>query len=79
MVTVRSLGNGGCAGLKETGYCVCSAADTVRVRDAVSRLSAGRIHLMVSRLPYKCPPVMYEWALVIDDMLRRRGVREKYV
>lgn len=45
------------------------------LRDRLTALSEGRICLVVSRLPYKCPPAPYEGALLIDDLLRERGAR----
>jgi sulfide:quinone oxidoreductase len=36
----------------------------------------GRVVVAVSALPYKCPAAPYEAALLLDDELRRRGLRE---
>jgi sulfide:quinone oxidoreductase len=35
----------------------------------------GRVVVTVAALPYKCPAAPYEAALLLDDELRRRGVR----
>lgn len=37
----------------------------------------GRLVVAVSALPYKCPAAPYEAALVLEDALRRRGLRER--
>ncbi len=42
---------------------------------AVEAFRGGRVVVAVSSLPYKCPAAPYEAALLIDDELRRRGVR----
>mgnify|MGYP000227015504 CR=1 FL=1 len=47
-----------------------------RLRDALRRFRGGRIVIAVSRLPYKCPPAPYEAAMLIDALLRERGLRK---
>lgn len=41
----------------------------------VASIDRGRIGIGILGLPYKCPPAPYEAAFLIDDLLRRRGVR----
>ena len=48
-----------------------------RLGEALRGFSGGRVVVAVSGLPYKCPAAPYEAALLIDDALRRRGVRER--
>jgi sulfide:quinone oxidoreductase len=51
--------------------------DAVERRAAeVQGLSRGRLVVGILGLPYKCPPAPYEAAMLLDDLLRRRGVRE---
>jgi sulfide:quinone oxidoreductase len=38
----------------------------------------GRIRFVVSNLPCKCPPAVYEGALMLDDHLRRRKLRDQF-
>jgi len=35
----------------------------------------GKVVVLVSRLPYKCPAAPYETAFLVDALLRRRGLR----
>ena len=44
-------------------------------REAVAGINSGKIVVMVSSLPFKCPAAPYEAALFIDHALRKRGVR----
>jgi len=37
--------------------------------------TSGRVAIVVSALPYKCPAAPYEGALLLDDYFRRRGLR----
>lgn len=42
---------------------------------ALDSFAGGRIVVTVAALPYKCPAAPYEAALLLDDELRRRGIR----
>lgn len=46
------------------------------IRDELRTLTSGTITILVSGLPFKCPPAPYEATMIIDDVLRKRGVRE---
>ena len=48
------------------------AAACARALDA---FEGGRLVVTVAALPYKCPAAPYEAALLLDDELRRRGLR----
>ncbi len=43
---------------------------------SLQTFSGGRVAVLVSSTPYKCPAAPYETALLIDDSLRKRGIRE---
>ena len=42
---------------------------------ALQRFEGGRVAVLVSAMPYKCPAAPYETAMLLDDHLRRRGIR----
>lgn len=44
---------------------------------ALNGFDGGRVVVLVSRLPYKCPAAPYETALLSEALLRGRGVRER--
>jgi sulfide:quinone oxidoreductase len=44
---------------------------------ALDTFRGGRVVVAVAALPYKCPAAPYEAALLLDDELRRRGLRER--
>jgi sulfide:quinone oxidoreductase len=52
---------------------------TLEGADAAGRalrvFEGGRVVVLVSRLPYRCPAAPYEAALLAESMLRERGVR----
>lgn len=43
----------------------------------VASIEEGRIGIGILDVPYKCPPAPYEAAFLIDEVLRRRGVRDR--
>jgi sulfide:quinone oxidoreductase len=42
---------------------------------ALDAFEGGQVAVTVAALPYKCPAAPYEAALLLDDELRRRGIR----
>lgn len=47
------------------------------MRQALSGVDAGRIVISVLGTPFLCPPAPYEAAFLVDEYLRRRGVRDR--
>jgi sulfide:quinone oxidoreductase len=48
-----------------------------QIRMELEEFNGGRIVLLISRTPFSCPSAPYEAAFLIDDVLRRRGVRQR--
>ena len=51
------------------------ANELPRMRADLAHLDAGTLALAILGAPYKCPPAPYEAALLLDEYLRGRGVR----
>lgn len=47
------------------------------IRRALAGFAGGRVVVLISRTPFSCPSAPYEAAFLIEDVLRKRGVREK--
>jgi len=62
-------------GFAEAAHNLYTLGGVVAARDALHAFRGGRIAILVSRLPYKCPAAPYEAAFLTDAVLRRRGVR----
>jgi sulfide:quinone oxidoreductase len=52
-------------------------AGAVRLFDALKGFAGGSIVIGVAGIPYKCPPAPVEFAFLLDDYLRARGIRDK--
>jgi sulfide:quinone oxidoreductase len=64
-------------GLREGGEDFYSVAGAERAASRIPELSSGRAVIGVCGHPFKCPPAPSEAALLLDESLRRRGVRER--
>jgi sulfide:quinone oxidoreductase len=61
----------------ESAFHMYTLEDAKKLRDALSSFRGGLIRLVVSSTPFKCPPAPYEAAMLIDDYLRSKGLRDK--
>lgn len=50
--------------------------DVERLAPRIRTFREGRILLAVMGVPYKCPPAPYEAAMMLDDLFRKRGMRD---
>lgn len=67
----------GTPGLAEAGNEFYSFAGAERLAAILPEFSAGQVVIGVCGAPFKCPPAPSECALLLDDELRARGVREE--
>lgn len=49
----------------------------LRLREALRAFRGGRLVVGIARTPYRCPPGPYEATWLIEDWLRRRGLRDR--
>jgi sulfide:quinone oxidoreductase len=64
-------------GYAESAHNLYSLDGAVEAASALEEFDGGRVVVLVSRLPYKCPAAPYETALLSEALLRKRGVRER--
>ena len=62
---------------KAGGHNLYDAAALPAMRAALDEVSSGRVVVAILGGPFKCPPAPYEAALLVDEHLRRRGVRDR--
>jgi sulfide:quinone oxidoreductase len=63
-------------GLTEAGNEFYSVAGATALRDLLPSLRSGTAIVGVCGTPFKCPPAPSEAALLLDEYLRERGVRD---
>ncbi len=64
-------------GLVEAGHEFYTVAGAFALREVLDRFEGGRVVVGVTSTPFKCPPAPSETALLMDELLRRRGLRER--
>ena len=64
-------------GLVEGGHEFYTVDGAFALSDVVSTFEGGRVIVGVTSLPFKCPPAPSETALLMDQFLRRRGLRDR--
>ena len=63
-------------GMAEVGSEFYSVAGAEKLAGVIPNFASGRALIGVCGAPFKCPPAPSECALLLDDELRRRGVRD---
>ena len=58
-------------------YDFYTLAGAKRLYTALEAFHKGTIVIGVAGIPYKCPPAPVEFAFLLDDYLRARGIRDK--
>jgi len=64
-------------GLTRGAHEFYSLAGALRLREALRTFRGGRIGVGVAGIPYKCPPAPVEFILMLEEYLRRRGIRDR--
>lgn len=62
-------------GLVEHGLNLYDHNHLTTIRERLLEMQSGRVAIAITGMPYKCPPAPYEAALLVDSLLRERGVR----
>jgi sulfide:quinone oxidoreductase len=65
------------AGFPEAACNVYTLDGASAAAEALRRFGGGRVAVIVSALPYKCPAAPYETAFLAEALLRRRKVRDR--
>ena len=63
-------------GLVENGLNLYDHNDLLEIHDKLQNIESGIIAISIMGMPYKCPPAPFEASLLIDSMLRKRGIRD---
>jgi sulfide:quinone oxidoreductase len=64
-------------GLVEGSHGFYSLDDAQRLREELGRFKGGRVLVGIAGIPYKCPPAPVEFVFMLEEYLRKRGVRDR--
>jgi sulfide:quinone oxidoreductase len=71
------LAPGAIPGLAEASQTFFTFDGATQLRDTLKSFSGGRIAVVVSAMPYKCPGAPHEGAMLTADYFRRRGLSSR--
>ncbi|TAM79626.1 MAG: NAD(P)/FAD-dependent oxidoreductase [Acidobacteria bacterium] len=63
--------------LANASHTFFTADGAARLHEALSSFAGGKVAIVISSLPYKCPGAPHEGAMLISDSFRKRGMRNK--
>lgn len=66
-------------GLAETAHTYYTFDGATKLRDTLRSFAGGKVAVIVSALPYKCPGAPHEGAMLIANLLRKRGLENSEV
>jgi sulfide:quinone oxidoreductase len=64
-------------GLLGAAHDLCNVGEVMRMKEELEHIRSGTVTILVAAVPFKCPPAPYEYALLADEILTERGVRER--
>jgi sulfide:quinone oxidoreductase len=64
-------------GLAEGAHTFYTFDGSIKLRDAMAGFRRGKIAVVVSAMPYKCPGAPHEGAMLLADYFRKRGLQEE--
>ena len=64
-------------GLAEHAHNVWETGGVPPLAAALEELGGGRLAIVIAGVPYPCPPAPFECAMLLDDHLRQRGLRQR--
>ena len=64
------------SGLIENGFNLYDHNQLNEINQKLNKIESGKIAIVIMGMPYKCPPAPFEASLLVDSMLRKRGIRD---
>ena len=64
-------------GLTRGGYNLYELQEVERLRDDLKLFRGGKVAVVISSLPFKCPAAPYEAAFLLEEYFQKSGVRDK--
>lgn len=64
-------------GLAQSGYNLYGLGEVERLRDDLKKFTGGKVAIVISSLPFKCPAAPYEAAFLLDEYFQKKGIRGK--
>lgn len=59
-------------GFQETAYNLYDLSGALKIREAIEKFEKGRMVVLISSKPFKCPAAPYEAALILSEYFKRK-------
>jgi len=77
IATGSHLDHASVPGLSQGAHGFYSLKDAERLREELRTFQGGTVIVGIAGMPYKCPPAPVEFVLLLEEYLRKRGVRDR--
>jgi len=64
-------------GLSQAGYNLYQIEEVERLREDLKEFKGGKVAIVISSLPFKCPAAPYEAAFLLNEYFSKKGIRSK--
>ena len=64
-------------GLSQAGHNLYQIEEVERLRKDLKEFKGGKVAIVISSLPFKCPAAPYEAAFLLDEYFSKKRIREK--
>ena len=64
-------------GLSQAGYNLYQLEDVERLKNNLKKFQGGKVGIVISSLPFKCPAAPYEATFLLDEYFAKKGIRDK--
>ncbi|MCL5071979.1 MAG: NAD(P)/FAD-dependent oxidoreductase [Actinobacteria bacterium] len=64
-------------GLSTSGFNLYELQEVERLRDNLNSFTEGKVAIVISSLPFKCPAAPYEAAFLLDEYFQKKGIRDR--
>lgn len=64
-------------GFRENALNLYDSRDAMKIYERLKYMKGGKVVVLITSTPFKCPPAPYEAALLLDAYFRKRGIREE--
>jgi len=64
-------------GLSQAGYNLYQIEEVERLREDLKEFKGGKVIIVISSLPFKCPAAPYEAAFLLDEYFSKKRIRGK--
>ncbi|RMF29043.1 MAG: NAD(P)/FAD-dependent oxidoreductase [Candidatus Nitrosothermus koennekii] len=63
-------------GFRSNALNLYDSIDAMKIYERLKNMKEGKVAVLITSTPFKCPPAPYEAVLLLDSYFRKRGIRD---